>query len=62
MSLREKYPYFLAFGLKKYPHFPAFGLNTKRYGVSFRIQSKCVNADTFHAVCRILSSTVCEKC
>ena len=57
MSLREKYPYFLAFGLKKYPHFPAFGLNTKRYGVS-----KCVNADTFQAVCRILSSTVCEKC
>ena len=23
------------------PYFPAFGLNTERYGVSFRIQSKC---------------------
>ena len=40
------------------PHFPKFGLNTERYGVSFRIQSKCgkiqtsktPNTDTFHAV------------
>ena len=40
------------------PHFPAFGLNTERYGVSFRIQTKCgkvrsritPNTDTSHAV------------
>ena len=40
------------------PYFPAFGLNTKRYGVSLRIQLKCgkirtrrtLNTNTFHAV------------
>ena len=40
------------------PHFPAFGLNTKRYGISLRIQFKCgkiwtrisPNRDTLHAV------------
>ena len=40
------------------PYFPAFGLNTKRYGVSLRIQYECgkkrvritPNRDTFHAV------------
>ena len=40
------------------PHFPTFALNTKRYGVSLRIQSECgkmqtratPNTDTFHAV------------
>ena len=40
------------------PYFPAFGLNTKRCGVSLRIQFKCgkiwtrktPNTDTFHAV------------
>ena len=40
------------------PYFPAFGLNTKRYGVSLRIQSECgkiqtritPNTDTFYAV------------
>ena len=39
-------------------YFPAFGLNTERYGVSLRIQSKCVkirtrktvDTDTFYAV------------
>ena len=41
------------------PHFPTFGLNTKRQGVSLRIQSESgkmrtritPNTDTFHAVC-----------
>ena len=40
------------------PYFPEFGLNTKRYGVSLRIQfeygkirsRKTPNTDTFHAV------------
>ena len=40
------------------PYFPAFWLNTKWYGISLRIQSKCrkvrtrktPNTDTFHAV------------
>ena len=40
------------------PYFPAFGLNTKRYGVSLRIQSECgkirtritLSTDTFYAV------------
>ena len=40
------------------PYFASFGLNMERYGVSLRIQSKCVkiwtrktpNTDTFHAV------------
>ena len=43
------------------PYFPAFWLNTKWYGVSLRIQSKCgkmwtrktPNTDTFHAVFRL---------
>ena len=43
---------------EKCPYFPAFGLNTERYGVSLRIQYKCrkirtritPNTDTFHAV------------
>ena len=29
------------YGVFSGPYFPAFGLNTERYGVSFRIQSKC---------------------
>ena len=40
------------------PYFPTFRLNTKRYGVSLRIQSECgkirtritPNIDTFYAV------------
>ena len=32
------------------PYFPAFGLNTERYGVSFRIQSKCEKIRTLYAV------------
>ena len=40
------------------PHFLAFGLNTKKHGVSLRIQSKCgkmqtrttPNVETFYAV------------
>ena len=28
------------------PYFPAFGLNTKRYGVSLRIQSECGKVQT----------------
>ena len=40
------------------PSFPSFGLNTERYGVSFRIQSKCgkmwttkaPNTDNFYTV------------
>ena len=47
-------------------HFPAFGLNTEKYGVSFRIQSKCgkmwtritPNSDTFYAVFRMESFRV----
>ena len=31
------------------PYFPAFGLNTERYGVSLRIQSKCVKTQTSSA-------------
>ena len=43
---------------EKCPYFPAFGLNSKRYGVSLRIQSECgkirtrktPTTDTLHAV------------
>ena len=30
------------YGVFYRPYFPAFGLNTERYGVSLRVQSKCV--------------------
>ena len=29
------------YGIFSRPYFPAFGLNTKRYGLSLRIQSEC---------------------
>ena len=46
-------------------YFPAFGLNTKRYGISLRMQCECwkmrsrinPNTDTFHAVQSILISS-----
>ena len=51
-TLREKCPYLELF----WSHFPAFGLNTKRCGVSLRIQPECrkmrtritPNTDTFY--------------
>ena len=56
--LRKMYPYSELFWSAFFSYFPAFGLNTKRYGVSLRIQSKCKkmrtriipNTDTFYAV------------
>ena len=39
--LRKMYPYSELFWSAFSSYFPAFGLNTKRYGVSLRIQSKC---------------------
>ena len=49
-----------SFRIRSYsgPYFPTFGLNTKRYEVSFRVQSECEkirtritpNTETFYAV------------
>ena len=39
-SLHKKCPYSELFWSAFFPHFPSFGLNTKRYGVSLRIQSE----------------------
>ena len=49
------------------PYFPSFGPNTKRYGASFRIQSKCgkirtrisPNRNNFHAVDTRLIGSEC---
>ena len=41
LTLRKTFPYLELFWSAFFPHFPAFGVNTKRYGVSLRIQSKC---------------------
>ena len=63
--LRKNCPYSELSWSAFFPHFPAFGLNTKRYGVSLRIQSECgkmqkkrwtritPNTDSFYA-CRNL--------
>ena len=58
ISLRKKCHYSDLFWSAFSPNFRAFGLNTKRYGLSLRIQSECGKVltrknsylDTFHAL------------